>query len=148
MRKILAIALVVIMALGFASVAFAEDSSTNYRNYTFRINGGGEASGFSSEVVKKYIDGNAVVRCKTLKANGSSISGYGWAELWTRVFPQKATSTDGSDNKVYSGNDRAYIPYINNLGRIDWEYKFRMRTPKDYKSSVTYTYEGTWSPDM
>lgn len=148
MRKILAIALVVIMALGFASVAFAINSEKNYRHYSFNINGGGNNSEFSGEVVKKYINGNAVVRCKTLKAHDSSISGYGWAELWTIVFSQKATSTEGSDNKVYSGNDRAYIPYINNLGRIDWEYKFRMRTPKDYKSSVTYTYEGTWSPDM
>ena len=125
MRKILAIALVVIMALGFASVAFAEDSTDNYRNYTARLNGGGEMSGYLTDDVKKYIEGNAVVRCSSLSANGSSTSGYGWAELWTRYFGERATSTSGSDNKVRSGNSRTYIPYLSGKGNVGWVYNLR-----------------------
>lgn len=148
MRKILAIALVVIMALGFASVAFAEDSSTNYRGYTARVNGGGEISGYLTDDVKKYIEGNAVVRCKTIDANGKQISGYCWVELWTRYFGERATSISGNDNKVECGNSRTYIPFVSGKGNVGWVYNLRVRTPKSYDGSVTYVYVGTWSPDM
>lgn len=150
MRKLWAIVMIFVLALSCASIALAEDHTTNYRNYTANINGGGEMSGYLTDDVKKYIEGNAAVRCSSLKANGSSISGYGWAELWTRYFGQRATSTSGTVNKVKSDNVRACIPFINDLGKVGWVYNLRMRTPDndDYDPAVTYTYKGTWSPDL
>lgn len=148
MRKYIAIFMMAIIALLCVGTALAEDSTTNYRSYVTRINGNGEMSGYLTEDVKKYIEGNAVVRCDSLKANDTSMSsGYGWAELWTRYFGQVATSTAGTVNKVWADNSRTFIPYLSGLGNVGWVYNLRMRTPTGYSSATTYTYTGTWSPD-
>ena len=63
MRKYIAIFMMAIIALLCVGTALAEDSTTNYRSYVTRINGNGEMSGYLTDDVKKYIEGNAVVRC-------------------------------------------------------------------------------------
>lgn len=148
MRKYIAIFLIAVTALFTVSTALAEDSTTNYRSYVARINGGGEMSGYLTEDVKKYIEGNAVVRCSSLKSNGTTMSsGYGWAELCTRYFGQRATSKNGTVNKVWNDNSRTYVPYLTDMDNVGWVYNLRMRTPEGYDEDVTYTYSGTWSPD-